>query len=155
MDRRRIDREIGFGGILEPVLDLFAFDDLAEHQRASGWILLGLIREAVLTHRAVLRVPAIIFGDQERTVQQSRGFDVVKNEPARWRFGNDHSDGHLFENPRQTVAFVFDLSGPALTLGLRLFPSGKVVYHELSELLIPIETDCADLDGYCSSIPAL
>src|SRR5262245_66675535 len=154
MDRRRIDREIGFGGILEPVLDLFAFDDLAEHQRASGWILLGLVREAVFTHRAVLRVPAIIFGDQERTVKQSRGFDVVKNEAARWRFGDDHSDRHLFENPRQTVAFAFDLSGPELTLGLYLFPSGQVVDYELSELLISIETDGADLDGDSSSILA-
>ena len=60
-------------------------------------------------------------------MKQSRCFDIVKHEPARWRFRNDDSDGHLFENPPQTVAFAFDLSRPALTLGFRLFPSGKVV----------------------------
>src|SRR5262249_42952684 len=133
---------------------LFALDDLSGHQRAGGWILLGLIGEAAVTHRAVLGVSPIVFGDQERTVKQPRGFDVVKDQPARWRLRDDHADGHLFENPLQGVAFVSDLPGPALTLGLRLFSPGQVMDDEQSELLIPAEPDRALLDGYSSSVAA-
>src|SRR5262245_20424712 len=154
VDRRGADREVGFGGILEPVLDLFVLDDFSGYQRAGGWVLLGLLGEAGFTHRAERRVRPIVFGGQERTLKHSRCFDVVKNQPARWRFGNDHSDRHLFENLLQTIAFAFDLFRPALAFVLHLFPSSQVVEHELSELLSPIETDRADLDGYCSSIPA-
>src|SRR5262245_709758 len=154
MDRRRIDREVRLGGILEPVLDLFALDYLAEHQRARGWIFLGLIGEAVFMHRAVLRVFPIILGDQERTVKQTRCVDGLNNEPARWRLRNDRSAEHMVENLSQTVTFAFDPSGPELTLGLYLSPSGKVVDDEKSELPIAIETDRAHLDGYPLSIPA-
>src|SRR2546427_790389 len=77
-----------------------------------------------------------------------------KAASARWRFGNDDSDGHLFQNPPQTIAFAFDLSRPALTLGFRVFPSAKVVDDELAELLVSIEPDCANLDGYNAAIRA-